>query len=68
MRDQAPGTPCAICGKPVEPLIRPFCSARCAEVDLQRWLSNRYAVQAEDDGEQPNLAAEGEISGQAQPR
>jgi endogenous inhibitor of DNA gyrase (YacG/DUF329 family) len=36
---------CAVCGKPrpVE-TYRPFCSKRCADVDLQRWLSNRYVV------------------------
>jgi endogenous inhibitor of DNA gyrase (YacG/DUF329 family) len=35
---------CAICGKPAHPEYRPFCSRRCADVDLQRWLSGRYAV------------------------
>jgi hypothetical protein len=35
---------CAICGKPAQPEYRPFCSRRCADVDLQRWLSGRYAV------------------------
>ena len=43
---------CAICGKPVEEQYRPFCSRRCADVDLQRWLTGRYAVAAvEDDGD-----------------
>ena len=43
---------CAICGKPVEEPYRPFCSRRCADVDLQRWLTGRYAVAAvEDDGD-----------------
>ncbi|HEY8616054.1 DNA gyrase inhibitor YacG [Phenylobacterium sp.] len=37
---------CAICGKPATPEYRPFCSRRCADVDLQRWLSGRYAVPA----------------------
>jgi endogenous inhibitor of DNA gyrase (YacG/DUF329 family) len=43
---------CAICGKPIDPAYRPFCSRRCADVDLQRWLSDRYVVPAgagEDD-------------------
>ncbi len=35
---------CAICGKPVDPAYRPFCSRRCADVDLQRWFSGRYVV------------------------
>jgi endogenous inhibitor of DNA gyrase (YacG/DUF329 family) len=40
---QAP--PCPICAKPVEDkTYRPFCSRRCADVDLQRWLSGRYVV------------------------
>lgn len=43
---------CAVCGKPADPAYRPFCSRRCADVDLQRWLSGRYAIPAspaEDD-------------------
>ena len=40
---------CAICGKPVDPAYRPFCSRRCADVDLQRWLSGGYAIPAEED-------------------
>ena len=35
---------CPICSKPVEAEYRPFCSRRCADVDLQRWFSGRYAV------------------------
>jgi uncharacterized protein len=44
---------CPICGKPREPRHRPFCSQRCADVDLQRWLSGRYVVPvaAEEDDE-----------------
>ena len=36
--------PCPICGRPAELDTRPFCSKRCAEVDLQRWFSGRYAI------------------------
>ena len=35
---------CAICGKPVDPRFRPFCSKRCADVDLQRWFSGAYRI------------------------
>jgi len=35
---------CAICGKPVEQRFKPFCSKRCADVDLNRWLSGRYVI------------------------
>jgi endogenous inhibitor of DNA gyrase (YacG/DUF329 family) len=47
---------CAICGKPADPRFKPFCSARCANVDLNRWLSGAYVIPAaetpEDDEEQ----------------
>ena len=36
--------PCPICGKPRAPQFRPFCSKRCADVDLNRWLKGVYAV------------------------
>ncbi|HEV2557947.1 MAG TPA: DNA gyrase inhibitor YacG [Microvirga sp.] len=50
---KAPG--CAICGKPPQPAYQPFCSKRCADVDLQRWLSGRYAIPVveEDKGRDP---------------
>ena len=35
---------CPICGKPVSREHRPFCSKRCAEIDLGRWLKGAYAV------------------------
>jgi len=37
---------CVICGKPIEPAFRPFCSKRCADVDLQRWFTGAYAIPA----------------------
>lgn len=46
---------CPICGKPQEQEFQPFCSKRCADLDLGRWLGGRYAVPGEplakDDGE-----------------
>ena len=36
--------PCPICGKPADEAHRPFCSRRCAQVDLHRWISGSYAV------------------------
>ncbi len=35
---------CALCGKPQEPKFRPFCSKRCADLDLGRWLNGEYAI------------------------
>ncbi|WP_419320938.1 DNA gyrase inhibitor YacG [Caulobacter sp. ErkDOM-E] len=49
---------CPICGKPVDPVARPFCSKRCADVDLQRWLSGRYVVPGTDDDDENPLSEE----------
>ncbi|MBO1074887.1 DNA gyrase inhibitor YacG [Roseomonas marmotae] len=35
---------CPICGKPSDPQQRPFCSARCRQVDLGRWLNEAYVI------------------------
>ena len=35
---------CPICTGPTAADYRPFCSRRCANVDLQRWLTGRYAL------------------------
>ena len=40
---------CPICRKPADPTYRPFCSRRCADVDLGRWLTGSYAIPARDD-------------------
>lgn len=40
---------CPICGKPMDPVLRPFCSKRCADVDLQRWFSGRYVIPGSPD-------------------
>jgi endogenous inhibitor of DNA gyrase (YacG/DUF329 family) len=49
MAETAPNTkprlaPCPICGKLPGAQFKPFCSRRCADVDLNRWLSGVYAV------------------------
>jgi hypothetical protein len=49
---------CPICGKPAVAEFRAFCSRRCADVDLNRWLSGVYVVpgkeeEAEDGGPAP---------------
>jgi hypothetical protein len=40
---------CPACGRPAEDDYRPFCSRRCADLDLQRWLSGAYAIPAVED-------------------
>ena len=48
---------CPICGKATADRFRPFCSKRCADVDLNRWLSGIYAIPVkedeDEDGERP---------------
>lgn len=51
---------CPTCGKPAVDAFKPFCSRRCADVDLNRWLSGVYAIPVKDDededGEKPKDA------------
>jgi len=42
---------CPLCGKPVEDRFRPFCSKRCADLDLAHWLRGDYAIAARKDPE-----------------
>ena len=59
---------CSICRKPALDAFKPFCSKRCADVDLARWLTGAYAVPgggADDDEDgagpmEPPLPREGE--------
>ena len=56
--DAAPGgakpppKPCPECGKPASGATLPFCSPRCRDVDLNRWLSGTYVIPGkENEGE-----------------
>jgi endogenous inhibitor of DNA gyrase (YacG/DUF329 family) len=37
---------CPICARPAEPQYRPFCSRRCADIDLAKWLNGSYTIPA----------------------
>lgn len=39
---------CPICSEPTETRYRPFCSKRCADIDLARWLKGGYAIPSDD--------------------
>ena len=39
-----PSRPCPECGRPSSRDTYPFCSKRCKDVDLNRWLSGSYAI------------------------
>jgi endogenous inhibitor of DNA gyrase (YacG/DUF329 family) len=57
------GGRCPICARPSIESYRPFCSRRCADVDLSRWLRGRYAIPGEPqdtDGAAPPAPSEPE--------
>jgi endogenous inhibitor of DNA gyrase (YacG/DUF329 family) len=54
--------PCPICEKPAEAAFKPFCSKRCADVDLNRWLKGVYAIPAAPDEEPPGDEEDGRDS------
>jgi endogenous inhibitor of DNA gyrase (YacG/DUF329 family) len=61
MSGRVPKGRCPICGEPTDPTLRPFCSKRCADIDLARWMSEAYVVpggdsDADEDGEASEVA------------
>ena len=56
-----PKTKCPICGQPATMTYKPFCSKKCADIDLGRWLKGNYIVHTNEepqDGEIENLKEE----------
>jgi uncharacterized protein len=47
-----PAKRCPICGKPAAQAVQPFCSPRCRDVDLNRWLSNSYVIPAKEEDDE----------------
>lgn len=56
-------SPCPICSKPADPAYRPFCSKRCADVDLQRWLTGSYVIPGMEGETDEASGPEGEDQG-----
>ena len=50
---------CPICGKPADNVFKPFCSRRCTDVDLNRWLSGVYVVPVTEDEEEDERRDDG---------
>jgi uncharacterized protein len=44
-----PAKRCPICGKPAIVRYRPFCSKRCADIDLGRWFGEAYRIPVEEE-------------------
>ncbi|MEI9406375.1 DNA gyrase inhibitor YacG [Mesorhizobium argentiipisi] len=61
-----PKRPCPECGKPSAREHYPFCSARCKDIDLNRWLKGAYVIpgrdgeEEEDDAPKPSPSLEDE--------
>ena len=53
-----PIRPCPICGKPSTQAHSPFCSGRCQDIDLNRWLSGAYVIPAMDEPEAEDAESE----------
>lgn len=47
---------CPICNHDTDQKFRPFCSKRCADVDLAKWLTGSYAIASNDPDDMENLA------------
>lgn len=54
-----PTRPCPICDKPSVQAYHPFCSARCADIDLNRWLSGAYAIPGKGSDDEQEEWSEG---------
>ncbi len=50
---------CPLCGRPAVEAYRPFCSKRCADADLGRWLGEGYRIP----GEPMTIEADGDEDG-----
>jgi len=59
--------PCPICGKPAREEFKPFCSARCADIDLNRWLSGVYVIPAKESETDDDEADSAEPSDEEKP-
>ena len=46
---------CPICEKDTDQAYRPFCSKRCADVDLSKWLGGGYAIPSSDPDDEDEL-------------
>ncbi len=57
------GKSCPICGAPVDVTYRPFCSRRCADLDLGRWLREDYRIPAEEPPDGAEDAGDPGVSG-----
>ena len=49
---------CPVCSAPTEVRWRPFCSRRCADLDLAKWMNGSYGVPSEEPVDPDDLTTE----------
>ncbi|MDE0765019.1 MAG: DNA gyrase inhibitor YacG [Amylibacter sp.] len=50
--------PCPMCNKDPVTKYRPFCSNRCADLDLGKWLTGAYVIPATDTDEEDSISSD----------
>ncbi len=55
---------CPVCSKPAEARYRPFCSRRCADIDLGRWFKESYRVPTDEAPQDEEFGTPGRPTGQ----
>lgn len=59
---------CPMCRKATQAAFRPFCSKRCADLDLAKWFSGDYAMPSSDPQDAEQAVDEIEKLGQERPK
>ncbi len=65
MSSAADPGPCPICGKLGQARFSPFCSRRCADIDLGRWLKGGYAIPGRPEDETDPATDAGSVKDEA---
>lgn len=58
---------CPMCDRDTDPKVKPFCSKRCADVDLAKWLGGGYAIASNDPDDVETLIEALEDAGEIDP-
>lgn len=58
---------CPICNRETDPKVRPFCSKRCADVDLAKWLGGAYAIPSDDPLDMDEVEAQADDAARLRP-
>ena len=56
--NSASAQPCPICRRAAAEKYAPFCSRRCADIDLHRWLGGVYAIPVTEDADEDGTRAQ----------